>query len=151
MKLKIYFFGKPNEITDWEQKHIQRIGYRAQIEVVALAQAGLRDSAKNKAKEAESLLKKIDAQDFVIALDEHGKDLTSVQFSQKLKTALVDHGTVVLIVGGAYGLDASILSRANLKLAFGQAVWTRNLVRLMLLEQLYRALEIDGGGNFHKA
>lgn len=151
MKIKIYFFGKPREITEWEQKYVQRIGYRASLELLALPQAGLRDELKNKEKEAESLLKKIDPQDYVMVLDERGKNFSSTEFSRQLKQGLVGHGTVVLVVGGAYGLGGEILERANLKISFGKAVWTRNLVRLMLLEQVYRALEIDGGGNFHKA
>lgn len=151
MKLKVYFFGKANEVTDWEQKYVKRIGFRSDVELVALPQAGLRDEAKNKAKEADAFLKKIENRDFVVVLDEHGKNLDSVQFSAQLKSALVEHSTVIFVVGGAYGLDNRILERANLKLSFGKAVWTRNLVRLMLLEQLYRALEIDGGSHFHKA
>jgi len=54
-------------------------------------------------------------------------------------------------MGGAHGLHEDVLSRANVKLRFGKMIWTRNLFRNMALEQLYRALEIDGGGNFHKA
>lgn len=151
MKIKIYFFGKPNEITEWEQTYLKRISFRAQIEIIALSQAGLKDETKNKAKEAEDLLKRIDNRDYVVVLDEHGKNMESSKFSRHLKTQLVEHGRVVLIIGGAFGLDPQIIERANFKLSFGQMVWTRNLVRLMLLEQLYRALEIDGGGNFHKA
>ena len=150
MKIKIYFFGKSGEVTGWEQKYLKRIGFRAQVELVALPQAGLRDEIKNKAKEAEVFLKKVEPRDFVFVLDEHGKDLDSVAFSCQLKNKLVEHSTVVLVIGGAYGLDKSILDRANAKIAFGSLVWTRNLVRLMLLEQVYRALEIDGGSQFHK-
>lgn len=151
MKLKIYFFGKQNELIDWEQKHLKRIGYRAQIEIIALPQAGITDDQKAKSKEAENLLSKISDRDFMVALDEKGKAFDSVAFSGWLKEKLVNQGEVIFVIGGAHGLDASILQRANAKLQFGQMVWTRNLVRLMLLEQLYRALEIDGGSNFHKS
>lgn len=115
-----------------------------------LPQAGLKDKAKNLAKEGAALLKKIQPQAFVVALDERGKDLTSEKLSVYLQRAFESHGTIVFVIGGAFGLSPEILERANLKLSFGAAVWTRNLVRLMLSEQIYRALEIKAGSNFHK-
>lgn len=150
MKIKIYYFGKANEISDWEKTHLQRIGFRCSVETIALGQAGLKDKTLNLEKEGQALLKKIDPQDFFIVLDEMGKNLDSVQISEKLESAFVTHGTVCIAIGGAFGLDSSVIARANLKLSFGKAVWTRNLVRLMLLEQVYRALEIKAGSNFHK-
>jgi len=150
MKLKIYFFGKKNEIIDWEQKHLKRIGFRVSVELIALNQAGLSDVQKTKSKESELFLSKISDRDFIIVLDENGKNLDSVQFSSWLKKNLEDQGTVTLVIGGAHGLGEKVLQRANAKISLGAMVWTRNLARLMLLEQLYRALEIDGGGNFHK-
>ena len=86
----------------------------------------------------------------MVALAETGKNLDSVEISQKIESAFETHGTVVFIIGGAFGLAPEVLNRANLKLSFGKAVWTRNLVRLMLLEQVYRSLEISAGSNFHK-
>ncbi|NCP67741.1 23S rRNA (pseudouridine(1915)-N(3))-methyltransferase RlmH [Candidatus Peregrinibacteria bacterium] len=150
MKIKIYYFGKANEITSWEETYLQRIGFRASVETIPLSQAGLKDKTLNLAKEGALVLKKIDPQDFVIVLDENGKNLDSESISGKMEQAFVTHGTIVFIIGGAFGLDLKILERANLSLSFGKAVWTRNLVRLMLLEQIYRALEISAGSNFHK-
>ena len=150
MKLKLYYFGKKNEITTPEQELIKRIGFRAKIELVPLHQAGVTDAIKAKKREAENFLSKISDQSFVVAFDEHGEEQDSLVFSKWLKGKLVENGEVVFVIGGAYGLDASILNRANTKLRFGIMVWTRNLFRSMALEQIYRALEIDGGSNFHK-
>ena len=150
MKLKLYFFGKKNEIMDREQEFLRRIGFRAKIEIIPLSQAGITDSNKAKEKEAISFLNKISDQDFIIAFDEHGQEFDSPDFSKWLKSKLVDFGEVIFVIGGAYGLHEKVLSRANAKIRFGKMVWTRNLFRLMALEQIYRALEIDGGSNFHK-
>jgi 23S rRNA (pseudouridine1915-N3)-methyltransferase len=149
MKIKIYFFGKKNEITEREKELIKRIGFRSSIELVTLPQAGVSDSQKTKEKEASFLNKKC-IQGYRIALDEHGDDMDSIAFSTYLKNKLIERGIVHFFIGGSYGLDESILSQANKKIRFGKMVWTRNLCRLMALEQIYRALEIDGGGNFHK-
>lgn len=150
MKIKLYFFGKENEITERERELIKRIGFRSDIELIAIPQAGLSDNKKTKEKEGELLNKKC-AQEYLIVLDEHGDEMDSVEFSVYLKSQLVEQGTVSFVIGGAYGLSDEILNRANKKIRFGKMVWTRNLCRLMALEQIYRALEIDGGGNFHKS
>lgn len=150
MKIKLYFFGKSREINEREKELIKWIGFRAKIEVLDIPQAGIADVKKTKNEESTKFLKKIDNKSFVIAFDEHGKEMNSVKFSQDLKQKLVNHGEVVFVIGGAHGLGPEILSRANLKISFGKMVWTRNLVRNMALEQIYRALEIASGGNFHK-
>ncbi len=151
MKIKLYFFGKSREITEREKELAKRIGFRAKIELIALPQAGITDAEKAKSEEAERLLKKIGSKDFVIALDEHGQEFDSVKFSRDLRKKLENHGKVIFVIGGAHGLGKGILNRANQKVSFGKMVWTRNLVRHMALEQIYRALEIAGGSNFHKA
>lgn len=150
MKIKLYFFGKKNEITSREEELIKRIGFRSSFEIIPLAQAGITESEKAKEKEGELFLSKIEGKDFVVAFDEHGEELDSLQFSAKLKAWLVERGEVCFVIGGAHGLAESILNRANVKLRCGKMVWTRNLFRLMALEQIYRALDIDAGGKFHK-
>ncbi len=150
MKIKVYFIRKKNEISDWESEYLKRINFRCSCEIMAINQAGIKEAEKAKSLEAEALLHRIGTNDFLVALDEKGKSLDSIEFSQWTKKQLETFGTIHLVIGGAHGLDEKILMRANAKIRFGKMVWTRNLVRLMALEQLYRALEIDGGGNFHK-
>jgi 23S rRNA (pseudouridine1915-N3)-methyltransferase len=151
MKIKVYFFGKQKEITDWEKEYIRRINFRCDFELIALNQSGLKESLVAKQKEGDLFLSKISDQDFVVALDEKGSEKDSTLFSRWIKKRLENYGTVHFVIGGAHGLDPRVLNRVNEKVCFGRMVWTRNLVRLMACEQIYRALEIDGGGNFHKA
>lgn len=150
MKIKLYFFGKQNELTDREQELIKRISFRSKVEVIALSQAGIKEGDKAKEKETGIFLNKISDQSFVVAFDENGKEMDSQEFSKWLKDTLIERSEVVFVIGGTHGLSDDVLSRANLKLRCGKMVWTRNLFRNMALEQIYRALEIDGGGNFHK-
>jgi 23S rRNA (pseudouridine1915-N3)-methyltransferase len=150
MKIKLYFFGKSREISSREKELVKRIGFRAKIELIAISQAGINDSKKTKSIEADNFLKKINEKSFVVAFDEYGKNIGSLEFSRDLKNDLVNYGEVIFIIGGAYGLGEDVLTRVNKKISFGKMVWTRNLVRHMALEQIYRAMEIDGGTNFHK-
>lgn len=151
MKIKIYFFGKKNEISDWEQDYLRRINFRVSTELIALPQAGIKNPQKAKELEAKEFMSKIKEGDFVLALDEKGSHKDSIQFASWFRSNLETQGSIILVMGGAHGLAPEILQRANAKIAFGSMVWTRNLVRLMTCEQIYRALEIEAGGNFHKA
>ncbi|MDH3324619.1 MAG: 23S rRNA (pseudouridine(1915)-N(3))-methyltransferase RlmH [Candidatus Peregrinibacteria bacterium] len=151
MKIKLYFFGKKNEITDRERELAKRIGFRAKCELIPLSQAGITEPEKAKELEGDKFLSKICDRDFIIAFDEHGKKMSSVDFSSFLNNSLVDRGDVIFLIGGAHGIHQKVLDRVDQKISFGEMVWTRNLFRTMALEQIYRALEIAGGGNFHKA
>ncbi len=150
MKIKLYFFGKNNEITDWEKIYLKRLNFYAETTLIPLNQAGIKDAQQAKAKESKILLSRFSKTDFVVIFDEKGKIFNSLSFSRWTKQQLETFNTIHFVIGGAHGLDQTVKDRANAKIAFGTMVWTRNLVRLMVLEQLYRALDIDNGGNFHK-
>ena len=103
-----------------------------------------------KAAEAEVLREKIgDA--YLICCDEHGAALTSRAFAAKVGK-LRDDGTrrLALVIGGADGLDPSLLAEAREKLAFGPQTWPHALARAMLAEQVYRAVTIMAGSPYHR-
>jgi 23S rRNA (pseudouridine1915-N3)-methyltransferase len=104
-----------------------------------------------KASEAEALTAHLGDGARLIACDEHGKARTSRDFATHIGR-LRDDGVrrLVLMIGGADGLDASILSRADETLAFGVQTWPHALVRAMLAEQIYRAVTILGGSPYHR-
>jgi 23S rRNA (pseudouridine1915-N3)-methyltransferase len=103
-----------------------------------------------KAAEAEVLIPHLkDAH--VIACDEHGKAWTSRAFAGRV-AGLRDGGVrrLVMIIGGADGLDASVLEAANETLAFGPQTWPHAMARMMLAEQVYRAVTILAGSPYHR-
>ncbi|WP_346913364.1 23S rRNA (pseudouridine(1915)-N(3))-methyltransferase RlmH [uncultured Roseibium sp.] len=87
----------------------------------------------------------------LVVLDEHGKSLSSLHFSRKLE-GWKDEGVqdVVFAIGGADGHGAELLARADLKIAFGTMTWPHQLVRILLSEQIYRALTIQAGHPYHR-
>jgi 23S rRNA (pseudouridine1915-N3)-methyltransferase len=103
-----------------------------------------------KAAEAESLLARLDG-GHLIACDEHGKARTSRDFAAHL-ARLRDDGVrhVVIVIGGADGLDETVLAAAKERLAFGIQTWPHALARAMLAEQVYRAATILGGSPYHR-
>ena len=103
-----------------------------------------------KAAEAEAILARLDGA-HLIACDEHGPTLSSRDFAA-LIARLRDDGErkLALAIGGADGLDATVLAAAKSKLSFGAQTWPHALARVMLAEQVYRAVTIIAGGPYHR-
>jgi 23S rRNA (pseudouridine1915-N3)-methyltransferase len=88
----------------------------------------------------------------IITLDERGKLLTSPEFSKCLANFRDQgQGHLAFIIGGADGIDPSLRARADMSISFGSMVWPHMLVRVMLSEQLYRAVSILAGSPYHRA
>jgi 23S rRNA (pseudouridine1915-N3)-methyltransferase len=104
-----------------------------------------------KAAEAEALAARLEPGDHLIACDEHGKARGSRELALRVG-ALRDGGVrrLAFLVGGADGLDASLLGRAHEALAFGPQTWPHALVRVMLAEQVYRSVTILAGSPYHR-
>ena len=100
-------------------------------------------------EESDRILSRLKAEDFVILLDERGKNIDSPALSRLIE-AEISHGRqIVVIIGGAYGVDDRVLGRANFVWSLSRLVFPHQLVRLILTEQLYRAQEIARGGGYH--
>jgi 23S rRNA (pseudouridine1915-N3)-methyltransferase len=109
-------------------------------------------TAGDKASEGAAILKTLKEGDFVVLLDERGKDIDTPNFSRLLDRHL-QSGTkrFVFIIGGAYGVTDDVKSRADMTLKLSSLVFPHMLVRLLLIEQLYRAFSIIEGGKYHHA
>jgi len=108
-------------------------------------------AAQLKAREAELLRAQIPKGARVVALDAHGASLGSEAFAARL-AAWRDNGVgeIAFVIGGADGLDAAILAKADLVLSLGAMTWPHMLARVMLVEQLYRAQSILAGHPYHR-
>ena len=114
-------------------------------------QAGYGSAAEIKRREADSLLAALSAQDFVVALDGGGVAPDSMELAKHL-TKWTDSGKkLAFVIGGAEGLDASVIARAGAKLSLGKLTWPHMLVRPMLAEQIYRAQMITAGHPYHRS
>lgn len=106
--------------------------------------------AQQKLAEGQSILAKIDKSDTVILLDEHGQEMTSVNFAKYVEK-LTASGTkrIVFLVGGPYGFSDSVQQRANEKISLSKMTFPHDLVRLIFVEQLYRAMTILNHEPYH--
>ncbi|GBQ91884.1 hypothetical protein AA23498_1304 [Acetobacter nitrogenifigens DSM 23921 = NBRC 105050] len=104
-----------------------------------------------KRREGEALLAALPDRAFVVALDQDGKTPDSEAFSDMLSGWLQLGRPLCFLIGGAEGLDAPVVARADALLSFGRFTWPHMLVRIMLTEQLYRARAIAAGHPYHRA
>lgn len=106
--------------------------------------------AQQKKAESKNILAAIDKSDFVVLLDEHGKEFSSMDFSRYIskKMSAVSR-RLVFIVGGPYGFDDDVYARANEKISLSKMTFSHEMIRLIFTEQLYRAMTILNGEPYH--
>lgn len=148
--IRIVAIGKKHE--SWVQEGIERYQKRLRapfdIEWTLLPHSSLEgDHARR--EESERLLGRLNPADHVLLLDETGKTYDSPAFSALLDNAQTSGKSVVFIIGGAYGVDERVRQRADGLIGLSSMVFPHQLVRLILVEQLYRAQEIARGGKYH--
>lgn len=150
MPVRILAIGKKHE--SWVDEGIARYEKRLQRPFETTWQLlphSAREGDAARSDESARLLAKITDEDYVILLDERGTNLDSPSLSSYLLSSLQRSQPVVVIIGGAYGVDDSIHRRANLIWSLSKLVFPHQLVRLILAEQIYRAQEIAAGRPYH--
>jgi 23S rRNA (pseudouridine1915-N3)-methyltransferase len=122
------------------------------IEIVEIRESRAHDAERRRIEESVAIANLIPEQAIVVILDERGDNLDSAALAATLrKWREENRPAACFVVGGADGLADALRDRAKLKLAFGAATWPHQLVRIMLLEQLYRAGTILAGHPYHRA
>lgn len=106
--------------------------------------------AQQKKAESKNILATIDKSDYVVLLDEHGKEYSSMDFSRYIskKMSAVSR-RLVFVVGGPYGFDDDVYARANEKISLSKMTFSHEMIRLIFAEQLYRAMTILNGEPYH--
>lgn len=155
MKLSIWTVGKANESYTKEgiKEFTKRIANYFPIEwnIISLPKnTGLLSPADLKKKEAEIIVQSLRQDDFLVVLDENGKQFTSENIAGLLqKRANESTKHIVFLIGGAFGLGAEILEKAQLKWSLSLLTFPHQLVRLILAEQIYRACTILRNEKYH--
>lgn len=149
MKIVLIAVGKLKKsfFYDGVEEYIKRIGH-----YVGFTQVEVRDGSGDKAviKEAENIKAKLEPNDFVVALHDVGREFDSKKFSEFIVNKKeTGQKRIVFIVGGAYGLDKSVIENADLVLSLSKFTMPHELARLVFTEQLYRAFTIEKGEPYH--
>ncbi|MCK5465580.1 MAG: 23S rRNA (pseudouridine(1915)-N(3))-methyltransferase RlmH [Bacteroidales bacterium] len=155
MKIQLLLSGKTRfpfireGIEEYRQRLVHYTDFQIR-ELPDLKNAGSWPEKKVKEEEAKIILKAIDNRDYVVLLDEGGKYLDSLAFAGLLeKQQYGSFRTMLFVVGGPYGFTGEVYQRADLKLSLSKMTFSHQLVRLIFLEQLYRAYTIIRGEPYH--
>lgn len=158
MKITIVCVGKIKEkfYTDAVTEYKKRLGRYCSLEIAEVSdekttEAGENENTIVKNREGERILKKIRDDGYVIALAIDGVSLDSVELSEKI-AGLGVHGTshIYFVIGGSLGLSDAVLQRADYKLSFSRMTFPHQLMRVILLEQVYRSYRIMNHEPYHK-
>jgi 23S rRNA (pseudouridine1915-N3)-methyltransferase len=155
MKISLWSIGKANDsyIKEGVEEFTKRITKYFPVEWNILPvpkNAGMLSEIDLKKREGEMILQCLKPEDYLIALDEYGKQLSSEGLAQFLQQRATESTrNLVFLIGGAYGLDAPVLQRAKTKWSLSQLTFPHQLVRLILAEQIYRACTILRNEKYH--
>jgi len=129
----------------------RKLGFRG-LEIHEIPESRARDPASRITEEATAISAAIPAKSALVALDERGENIDSAAFARHLG-AWRDQSVAntIFVIGGADGLSPDLRRKAKLSIAFGSATWPHQMVRVMLLEQIYRAATILAGHPYHRA
>ena len=139
------------------EEYVKRLSRYCKLEIIEVPDEKTDENASAaeenmvKAKEGERILKNIKDTSYVIALAIGGKQLDSVELSEKIeKLGVQGVSHITFVIGGSLGLDERILQRADYKLSFSKMTFPHQLMRVVLLEQVYRSYRIMNGEPYHK-
>lgn len=143
--IKVVCVGKVKEkyLQEAISDYMKRLSKYHKINIIEVEDS-------NMIEEKVKILKHIDNKDYVITLDIEGKQLTSVEFADKIDKTFITNSSICFVIGGSYGLDKEVKNRANFSLSFSKFTFPHQLFRVILLEQIYRSFKILNNETYHK-
>lgn len=159
MKITIITVGKIKEkyLKDAIAEYCKRLSKYCKLEIIEVADEKTPDNASEivenqiRSKEAERILKHVKEDAFVVTLEINGKQLTSEELAKKIDTlGIQGHSHIIFIIGGSIGLGTEVLAKSNFALSFSKMTFPHQLMRVILLEQIYRSYRIINGEPYHK-
>ncbi len=155
MKIELWTIGKTSEsylregITDYTRRIVRHLPFDV-VEWPDVKNASRFPPEQLKEQEGNMILQKLHSDDYLIALDEHGRKMRSLDFAGWIQQLLMlPHRKVIFLCGGAYGLPEKIFRRAQGRLALSDMTFSHQLIRLIFTEQLFRAVSINHHLPYH--
>lgn len=150
--IKIITVGSIKEkyLKEAIEEYTKRIRKYTNIEIIEVKDEGLVEENKAISMEGIKIQKYLNQKDYIITMEIDGKEMTSIEFSEKINQILIENSNIVFIIGGSYGLSQEIKNQAKLHLSFSKMTFPHQLFRVMLLEQIYRSYKIMNNESYHK-
>ena len=150
--IKILCVGKIKErfFRDAIEEYLKRLQKYTKIEIIECKDYSDLPINDILEKEKIELEKYINIKDYIVTLEIEGEQLSSLDFSKKMESIIMNNSNVTFIIGGSYGIHNSIKERSNYKLSFSKMTFPHQLFRIILLEQIYRSFKISNNESYHK-
>jgi 23S rRNA (pseudouridine1915-N3)-methyltransferase len=159
MRITLITVGKIKEkyLRDAVAEYVKRLGKYCKLEIIETADEKTPDHASEimedaiRAKEAERILKHIREDAYVVTLEIQGKQLSSEELAEKIETlGIQGRSHIIFIIGGSIGLGREVLAKSDFALSFSKMTFPHQLMRVILLEQIYRSYRIIQKEPYHK-
>ena len=158
LNINIVCIGKIKEqyLKDAINEYSKRLSKYCKLKIIELTDEKIPDTLNNnlsekiKSKECENILNHVNKDSYLIALDLHGKQFTSEGFSQKLNNLSMVTSNITFIIGGSLGLTTNLLDSCKEKVCFSKMTFPHQLIRVFLLEQIFRAFKIQNNETYHR-
>ena len=154
MKITLLVVGKTSDVRlqSLIDEYRQRLSHYVPFEFVVLPDIKNAKSLSQeqlKVAEGEAILARLTPAMDVILLDEHGREFRSIEYAEWLQKKMASGKDLTLVIGGAYGFSEAVYARANGKLSLSQMTFSHQMIRIMAIEQIYRAMTILRGEPYH--
>ncbi len=158
LSIQIVCIGKLKEayLKSAVEEYSKRLSRYCKLNIIELPDEkipeNLNPSLENaiKSKECNSILEHIKKDSYIVALDLGGKQFSSEDFSAEIERISMESSNITFIIGGSLGLNQEILNFCNLKVCFSKMTFPHQLIRVFLLEQIFRAFKIANGETYHR-
>lgn len=154
MKTQLLLVGKTTDkyLTAGIDDYTERISHYMQFGITvipALKNTGSMNPEQQKTREGSMIMQQIEPQDTVVLLDERGQQMSSMEMARWLQKKQLTARRLVMIIGGSYGFAQEVYNRADEQLSLSRLTFPHQMVRLILVEQIYRACTILKGEKYH--
>ena len=148
--IKIVCVGKVKErfFTLAIAEYLKRLSRYTKVDIVQVADESNAEKALK--VEGTKILSKIKDDEYVIALDISGDSISSTKFAKKISSVFNNYSKLTFVIGGSYGLSSEVKKRSNYLLSFSKMTFPHQLMRVVLLEQIYRSYKINNNESYHK-
>lgn len=148
MKIRLIAVGKVKDkrLFDLAEDYLQKISYDCKIDALEIKDS----SPAEEGKKITEYLGKIKESKFVFVLSEEGKEFSSIEFSSRLKKLDLENISIIFVIGGPFGLTDEVKKEAGLLFSLSRMTYTHEMARVILFEQIYRAISIMKNRNYHK-
>lgn len=158
LSINIVCVGKIKEkfFKDALDEYSKRLSKYCKLDILELPDEKIPDKPNDsiindvKSKECDNIINHLKKDSYIIALDLKGKEFSSEDFSKKIENISMQNSKITFIIGGSLGLTDKLLNLADEKICFSKMTFPHQLIRIFLIEQIYRAFKISNGESYHK-